>query len=71
MVCSIIFRGRENAHVDEGFKLVTRLVGELADVAKVEQNASDDGPADRGDLRAEVSAAARRPALPVDSIGSR
>ena len=39
MVCSIIFRGRENAHVDEGFKLVARLVAELADVAKVEQNA--------------------------------
>jgi translation initiation factor IF-3 len=39
VVCSIIFRGRENAHVDEGFKLVARLTQELADVAKVEQNA--------------------------------
>ncbi len=39
VVCSVIFRGRENAHVDEGFKLVARLVTTLADVAKVEQNA--------------------------------
>ncbi len=38
VVCSIIFRGRENAHVDEGYKLVARLTAELADVAKVEQN---------------------------------
>ena len=38
VVCSIIFRGRENAHVDEGFKLVARLTAELAEVAKVEQN---------------------------------
>lgn len=40
VVCSIIFRGRENAHVDEGFKLVARLTAELAEVAKVEQNPS-------------------------------
>jgi translation initiation factor IF-3 len=39
VICSIIFRGRENAHVDEGFKLVDRLVKSLEDVAKVEQNA--------------------------------
>lgn len=39
VVCSIIFRGRENAHTDEGFKLVNRLVTTLADIAKVEQNA--------------------------------
>jgi translation initiation factor IF-3 len=38
VICSIIFRGRENAHVDEGFKLVARLVTELAGVAKVEQS---------------------------------
>ena len=40
VIFSVIFRGRENAHVDEGFKLVKRLEGELSDVAKVEQNAS-------------------------------
>ena len=39
VVCSVIFRGRENAHTDEGFKLVQRLIATLADVAKVEQNA--------------------------------
>lgn len=43
VICSVIFRGRENAHVDEGFKLVERLVAELEDVAKVEQNASMQG----------------------------
>lgn len=37
VICSVIFRGRENAHVDEGFKLVERLVKELAEIAKVEQ----------------------------------
>jgi translation initiation factor IF-3 len=40
VVCSVIFRGRENAHVDEGFKLVAKLTANLADVAKVEQNPS-------------------------------
>lgn len=43
VICSVIFRGRENAHVDEGFKLVQRLVTELEDVAKIEQNASMQG----------------------------
>jgi translation initiation factor IF-3 len=38
VICSVIFRGRENAHVDEGFKLVDRLVTELGDISKVEQN---------------------------------
>ncbi len=37
VICSVIFRGRENAHVDEGFKLVKRLTTELEDVSKVEQ----------------------------------
>ncbi|MEM8947264.1 MAG: translation initiation factor IF-3 [Planctomycetota bacterium] len=43
VICSVIFRGRENAHVDEGFKLVERLVKELEEVAKVEQNAAMQG----------------------------
>jgi translation initiation factor IF-3 len=38
VVVSVIFRGRENAHVDEGFKLVGRFTENLADIAKVEQN---------------------------------
>ena len=43
VICSVIFRGRENAHVDEGFKLVERLKTEREDVAKVEQNAAMQG----------------------------
>jgi translation initiation factor IF-3 len=38
VIFSIIFRGRENAHVDEGFKLVQRLTKELEEVAKIEQS---------------------------------
>jgi translation initiation factor IF-3 len=38
VVFSVVFRGRENAHVDEGFKLVQKLIGALADVSKLEQN---------------------------------
>jgi translation initiation factor IF-3 len=37
VVFSVIFRGRENAHVDEGFKLVQRLTKELEPHAKLEQ----------------------------------
>ena len=37
VIFSVIFRGRENAHVDEGYKLVERLIKELEDVAKLEQ----------------------------------
>lgn len=43
VICSVIFRGRENAHVDEGFKLVKRLIQELEDVSKVEQPAAMHG----------------------------
>ena len=37
VIFSVIFRGRENAHVDEGYKLVQRLQKELEEVAKLEQ----------------------------------
>ena len=37
VIFSVVFRGRENAHVDEGFKLVDRLIAELEDVSKLEQ----------------------------------
>lgn len=43
VVFSVIFRGRENAHVDEGFKLIERVTKELEEVAKVEQGASMQG----------------------------
>lgn len=43
VVCSVIFRGRENAHVDEGFKLVEKLTANLSDIAKVEQPAAMHG----------------------------
>jgi translation initiation factor IF-3 len=38
VIFSVIFRGRENAHVDEGYKLVQRLMKELEEFAKLEQN---------------------------------
>ncbi len=37
VVFSIVFRGRENAHVEEGFKLVERLNAELSETGKLEQ----------------------------------
>jgi translation initiation factor IF-3 len=43
VVFSVIFRGRENAHVEEGFKLVEKLSEKLSDIAKVEQNPSMQG----------------------------
>jgi translation initiation factor IF-3 len=43
VVFSVIFRGRENAHVDEGYKLVNRLIDELSTFAKVEQQPSMQG----------------------------
>src|SRR3954463_593414 len=43
VIFSVIFRGRENAHVDEGFKLVQRLAKELEPVAKLEQQPSMQG----------------------------
>lgn len=38
VIFSVIFRGRENAHVDEGYKVVQRLQKELEEVAKLEQS---------------------------------
>ncbi len=43
VIFSVIFRGRENAHVDEGFKLVEKLGEKLEDIAKVEQAPSMQG----------------------------
>ena len=43
VVFSVIFRGRENAHTDEGFKLVQRVIDELEEIAKVEQGPSMQG----------------------------
>ena len=39
----MIFRGRENVHVDEGYKVVDRITKELAEIAKLEQNPSMQG----------------------------
>ena len=36
VVVSVVFRGRENAHTDEGFKVVQTFIKELDDIAKVE-----------------------------------
>jgi translation initiation factor IF-3 len=38
VIFSVIFRGRENDHIDEGYKLVDRIVKSLEPVAKLEQN---------------------------------
>jgi translation initiation factor IF-3 len=43
VIFSVIFRGRENAHIQEGYKLVDRLIKELDSVAKLEQNPSMQG----------------------------
>ncbi len=43
VIFSVVFRGRENAHVDEGFKLIDRLMVELDEVAKLEQKPSLQG----------------------------
>ncbi|MBX3426873.1 MAG: translation initiation factor IF-3 [Pirellulales bacterium] len=43
VVFSVVFRGRENAHVDEGFKLIQKVIAELADISKVEQHPSMQG----------------------------
>ena len=43
VIFSVVFRGRENAHVEEGFKLIRNVVTELEDTAKVEQPAAMHG----------------------------
>ncbi len=43
VVFSVIFRGRENAHTDEGFKLINTVVEKLDDIAKLEQGPSMQG----------------------------
>jgi translation initiation factor IF-3 len=43
VIFSVIFRGRENAHVEEGFKLVDKLVSELEPVSKLEQRPTMQG----------------------------
>lgn len=40
---SMLFRGRENAHVDEGRKVVQSVIAKLDDVAKVESGPSQEG----------------------------
>ena len=40
---SVIFRGRELAHVDEGRKVLQRFIEKLDDIAKVEMSPSQQG----------------------------
>ena len=35
---SVVYRGREQAHIDEGRKVMDKVIAELADVAKLESN---------------------------------
>lgn len=37
VIFSVVFRGRENAHTEEGFKLIKGVIADLEDVSKVEQ----------------------------------
>jgi translation initiation factor IF-3 len=43
VVVSVIFRGREIAHVEEGRKVIDHILRELADVSKVEAAPSHQG----------------------------
>ena len=43
VIFSVVFRGRENAHVEEGFKLIKRVAAELEDISKIEQDAAMHG----------------------------
>jgi translation initiation factor IF-3 len=43
VVLSVIFRGRENAHTEEGFKVAKSFIADLEDVGKVEQGPSLQG----------------------------
>ena len=40
---SVIYRGRENAHIDEGRKVMDRVVAELAQYGKIEQPPQQQG----------------------------
>ena len=41
--CSLFFRGRENAHTEQGFNLFQRIKADLEDVGVVEQDAKLNG----------------------------
>jgi len=43
VVVSVIFRGREIAHIEEGQRVIEQVIGRLEDVAKVEKNPSMEG----------------------------
>ncbi len=43
VIISVIFRGREMAHVEEGRRVVDRILERLTDVAKVESSPSQQG----------------------------
>ena len=43
VIVTVAFKGRENAHPDEGFKLVNTFVKQLEDISKVESGPSMQG----------------------------
>lgn len=43
VVVSVIFRGRELAHIEEGQKVVAQIIQQLEDVAKVENPPNQQG----------------------------
>ena len=43
VIISVIFRGREMAHVDEGSRVINHFVGELSEMGKIEMPPSRQG----------------------------
>jgi translation initiation factor IF-3 len=43
VIVSVVFRGRELAHVEEGHKVVKQIIQQLEDVGKVESAPSQQG----------------------------
>jgi translation initiation factor IF-3 len=43
VIVSVVFRGRELAHVEEGQKVVKQIIAQLEDVSKVESSPSQQG----------------------------
>jgi translation initiation factor IF-3 len=43
VILSVIFRGRELAHIEEGQRVIKNVIDQLAEISKVEQAPSQQG----------------------------
>ena len=43
VIVSVVFRGRELAHIEEGQRVIKQIIEQLADIGKVEQTPSQQG----------------------------